>query len=173
MLTRIVVADQAEARFFDTPGFSHPLKFAGVLTNPIAHLRDQDLTSDRPGRIFNSSAPGRRRGATTRHATGGEGRPRRHAAHLFAHRIADALERARREGRFGRLVLISAPAMLGELRAALMAGVLPCVVATINKDVVHKRAENLRHYLPRSMFTEPAGFVTARRRGPLPAGASQ
>ena len=56
MLTRIVVADQAEARFYDTLGFSHPLKFAGVLTNPIAHLRDQDLTSDRPGRIFNSSA---------------------------------------------------------------------------------------------------------------------
>ena len=164
MLTRIVVADQAEARFYDTPGFSHPLKFAGVLTNPIAHLRDQDLASDRPGRIFNSSAaPGRRRGATTRHGAGGERTPRRHATHLFAHRIAGELDRARRAGRFGRLILIAAPTMLGELRTALTAAVLPCVVATVSKDVVHRRPGDLRRYLPRSSFTEPTGFAAARR----------
>lgn len=163
MLTRIVVADQAEVRFYDTPGFAHPLKFAGALTNPIAHLRDQDLTSDRPGRIFNSSAGGRRRGATTRHAAGGEHTQRRHATHVFAHRIADHLHRARRAGSFGRLILIAAPAILGELRAALTPAVLPCVVATVTKDVVHRRPDDLRRYLPRSTFTEPSGFVAARR----------
>jgi protein required for attachment to host cells len=164
VLTRIVVADQAEARFYDTAGFSHPLKFAGMLTNPIAHLRDQDLTSDRPGRIFNSSsATGRRRGATTRHGAGGERTPRRHATQLFAHRIADELDRARRARRFGRLILIAAPTILGELRAALTAGVLRCVAATVNKDVVHRRPDDLRRYLPRSSFTEPTAFVAARR----------
>jgi len=163
LLTRIVVADQAEVRFYDTPGFSHPLKFAGVLTNPIAHLRDQDLTSDRPGRIFNSSVRGRRRGATTRHGAGGERTPRRRATHLFAHRIADELDRARRAGRFGRLVLIAAPTILGELRAALTAAVLPCVVATVAKDVVRHRPGDLRRYLPRSTFTEPTVWVAARR----------
>jgi len=165
MLTRIVVADQAEARFYDAIGFAHPLKFVGSLTNPTAHLRDQDLTSDRPGRVFkgSSSAPGRRRGATLRHSTGGEHTPLRHAVHLFAHRIAAELESARRASRFGRLVLIAAPAILGELRAALTPAVRPCVVSTVVKDVVHRRTSDLRRYLPRAAFTEPTGFVVARR----------
>ena len=139
----IVVADQAEARFYDTLGFARPLKLTGVLTNPAAHLRDQDLTSDRPGRIFNSSAaPGRRRGATTRHATGGEGKPRRHATQLFARRVAAELDRARRAGRFERIVLVAAPAFLGELRAALPAAVRPYVGATLAKDIV-------QHHMPK------------------------
>jgi protein required for attachment to host cells len=164
LLTRIVVADQSEARFYEALGFAHPLKFAGALTNPIAHLRDQDLTSDRPGRVFNgASASGRRRGASLRHSTGGEQTPRRHATHLFARRIAAELERARRAGRFGRLVLIAAPAILGELRAALTPAVRPCVVSTVVKDVVHHRTSDLRRYLPRSTFTEPTGFSVARR----------
>jgi protein required for attachment to host cells len=164
MLTRIVVADQGEAHFYDAIGFAHPLKFVGSLANAAAHLRDQDLTSDRPGRVFKgSSVPGRRRGATLRHSTGGERTPRRHATHLFAHRIAAELELARRAGRFGRLVLIAAPAILGELRAALTPAVRPCVVSTVVKDVVHRRTSDLRRYLPRSTFTEPTGFVLARR----------
>jgi protein required for attachment to host cells len=164
LLTRIVVADQSEARFYDTLGFAHPLKFAGALSNPIAHLRDQDLTSDRPGRVFDgAAAPGRRRGASARHATGGERTPRRHATHLFAQSIAAELERARRAGRYGRLVLIAAPAILGELRDVLTPGVVPCVVSTVAKDVVHRRTSDLRRYLPRSTFTEPTGFTLARR----------
>ena len=164
MLTRIVVADQAEARFYDAIGFAHPLRLVGALSNPTAHLRDQDLTSDRPGRVFKgSSAPGRRRGATLRHSTGGEHTPLRHAAHFFAQRIAAELESARRAGRFGRLVLIAAPAILGELRAALTPAVRRCVVSTVVKDVVHRRTSDLRRYLPRATFTEPTGFVVARR----------
>jgi len=164
MLTRIVVADQAEARFYDAIGFAHPLRFVGSLSNPTAHLRAQDLASDRPGRVFKgSSSPGRRRGASLRHSTGGEHTPLRHAAHVFAQRIAAELERERRAGRFGRLVLIAAPAILGELRAALTPAVRPCVVSTVVKDVVHRRTSELRRYLPRSTFTEPTGFVVARR----------
>ena len=164
MLTRILVGDQGEVRFYDAIGFAHPLKFSGSLTNSTAHLRDQDLTSDRPGRIFSGGAmSGRRRGATLRHATGGEHAPRRHAAHVFAQRVAAELERARRAGRFGRLVLIAAPAILGELRAALTPAVARCVVSTVPKDVVHHRPSDLRRYLPRSTFIVPTGFAAARR----------
>jgi protein required for attachment to host cells len=164
MLTRIVVADQAEVRFFDALGFARPLKFAGTLTNPAAHLRDQDLGTDRPGRVFTSAAGrGRRRGATTHHAAGGENTPRRHATHLFARRVAEHLDQARRAGRFTRLVLIAAPAFLGELRLALHAALRKCVVATVAKDVVHHSGDDLRRYLPRSAFTAPTGFTAARR----------
>ena len=164
MMTRIVVADQAEVRFFDALGFARPLKFAGALSNPVAHLRDQDFGSDRPGRVFTSAGGrGRRRGATAHHSAGGESTPRHHATHLFARRVAEALDRARRSGRFTRLVLIAAPAFLGELRLALPAALRSCVVATVAKDVVHHSGDDLRHYLPRSTFTGPAGFTAARR----------
>ena len=160
----IVVADQAEARFFDTLGFARPLRFVASLTNPAAHLRDQDLTSDRPGRIFNSSAgPGRRRGATTRHATGGEHAPRRHATHLFARRVAKELDRARRAGRFERILLVAAPAFLGELRAAFPSALQPYIAATVAKDIVHHAEEDIRRYLARAMFTAPTGFSPAKR----------
>jgi protein required for attachment to host cells len=164
MLTRIVVADQGEARFYDAIGFSHPLKFSGALDNPAAHLHERDLNADRPGRVFNgASPPGRRRGASLRHSTGGERTSRRHATHLFVKRVATALDRARRAGHFGRLVLIAAPAVLGELRAALNPAVSACVVSAVAKDVVHLRSGALRRYLPRSTFIEPTGFVEARR----------
>ncbi len=164
MLTRIVVANQGEARFYDALGFAHPLKLVGTFTNPAAHLRDQDLDADRPGRVFNSAAvPGRRRGASAHHATGGENTTRRHTTQLFARRVALELERARRAGRVGRLVLIAAPAFLGELRGALTAAVAPRVVATIAKDVVDHPEADLRRYLPRATFTDSTGFVPARR----------
>lgn len=166
MRVRILIADQAEARFYDTLGFARPLKFAGALTNPSAHLRDQDLTSDRPGRIFSSSgATGRRRGATTRHATGGEHAPRRHATHLFSLRVAAELERARRAGRFERLVLVAAPAFLGELRAALPTALRPCVTATMAKDIAnhHHPESEVRRYLTPEMFVATTGFSPVKR----------
>ena len=162
----IVIADQADARFYETLGFTRPLKLTVALTNPAAHLRDQDLTSDRPGRIFGSSgAPGRRRGATTRHATGGENAPRRHATHLFARRVAAALERARCASRFERLVLVAAPAFLGELRTALPAALRPYITTTVAKDIAnHHHAETeVRRYLTRDMFTAPSGFSPTLR----------
>ena len=164
MRIRILVADQAEARFYDTLGFARPLKFVGALTNPAAHLRDQDLSSDRPGRVFNSSAaPGRRRGATTRHATGGENTPRRHATELFARRVAAELQRARGAGRFESLVLVAAPAFLGELRAALSLAVQRYVTASVAKDIVHHAEHDVRRYLTRDMFIAPSGFSPAKR----------
>ena len=143
MLTRIVVANQGEARFYDALGFAHPLKLVGTLINPAAHLRDQDLDADR--------------------STAGENTTRRHTTQLFARRVALELERARRAGRVGRLVLIAAPTFLGELRGALTAAVAPRVVATIAKDVVDHPEADLRRYLPRATFTDSTGFVPARR----------
>ena len=91
MVTRIVVADQGEARFYDRAGASAVLRAAGSLENPAAHQHDRDFKSDRPGRVFNRApAAGQRRGTVARHATTGERRPRKREAELFAKRIAPA-----------------------------------------------------------------------------------
>jgi len=164
MLTRIVMANQGEARFYDALGFGKLLRLTGTFTDPAAHLHNRDFNSDRPGRVFNSaSPPGRRRGASAHHSTGGERTPRRHATQLFARRVAAELDRARRAGHFDRLVLVAAPAFLGVLRAALPAALRVRVVATVAKDVTDHPEEHLRRYLPRSTFTDPIGFSAAKR----------
>ena len=162
----IVMADQAEARIYDAPGITRPMKFLGALTNAAAHLREREMASDRPGRIFSSMAsPGRRRGATTRHSTGGESTPHRCAAHLFARRVGAELDRVRRARHYERLVLVAAPAFLGQLRAALPAALRPFVASAVAKDIVnhHHPEEDVRRYLTRDMFNAPTGFSPARR----------
>ena len=151
MRVRIVVADQAEAHFYDAeppdPAF-HP---AGRLSEPRARLHDRDLVSDRPGRQSERAAPATgRRGAVAHHGTEGEGdrRPRRHVAALFARRIAEALALEQRQGRFDRIVLMAEPKFLGMIRQALPPGLEASVAAEVPKDLVHQAEAVVRAHVP-------------------------
>lgn len=158
MLVRIVVADQSEARFYDTDHFDSKLTLAGRLTDPKAHLHDRDFKSDRPGRLFDHAPPAAgRRGGVAHHGTGGERRPREHEAELFAHQIAAALENALRQDEFKRLVLVAGPRFLGELRAALSKPVESAVAAEVAKDLVHAPDTAVHQYLPRETFAKVIG----------------
>ena len=149
MSTRILIADQSEARFYDLEGIKGPLRLIGKLADPNARLHDRDFKSDRPGRVFDhASASGKRRGATAHHATGGERTPREHEAHLFAQRIARELDTARQENRYDRLIVMAAPTFLGMLRAALPKAVSAAVVAEVPKDLVHGPESAVLAHLP-------------------------
>jgi len=152
MRLRIVVANQAEAAFYDLESKTGRPRFTTGLTDPLAHLHDRDFKSDRPGR-FSDHAPlaGGRRGATAHHGTGGERSPRKHEAALFAGRIAEQLEQARRGGEFDRLVVMAAPAFLG-LRKALPDSVRMHVVAEVGKDLVGEPPAVLPTHVPEEAF---------------------
>jgi protein required for attachment to host cells len=147
------VADLGEARFYDSSTPDAALRLAGRITDPAAHLHDRDFKSDRPGRVYNRAATaGARRGAVAHHGTGGERRPRRHEAELFARRVADTLGAGGGEG-FDRLVLMAGPSFLGELRSALSKSLRDKVVAEVPKDLVHQQDEAvLRSHLTHEMF---------------------
>lgn len=139
LATRIVLADQSEARFYDIDRVDSPLRLIGRLTDPNAHLHDRDFKSDRPGRVFDHApAPHQRRGAVGHHATDGERRPRKHAAELFARQIARELESARQQHQFDRLVVMAGPPFLGVLRSVLPKAVSALVVHEIPKDLLHE-----------------------------------
>lgn len=163
MRFRIVIANQSEAQFHDTVGPTRALTPAGRLLNPAARLHDQDLESDRPGRVFNRAAvPGRRRGASARHATDGERSTHQHVVEKFARRIADELRRAHAAGRFDRLVLVAAPAFLGRLRRVLPAEVRACVAATVTKDMIGQDFDPAR-FLTSAVYRGRLGFQPAKR----------
>jgi protein required for attachment to host cells len=155
MRIRIVVANQAEAAFYDLRSREAEPRFTSRLTDPLAHLHDRDFKSDRPGSFSNhASLGGGRRGATGHHGTGGERRPRKHEAVLFAGRIAEQLEQARRGGEFDRLVVMAAPAFLGLLRKALPAAVRLHVAAEVGKDLVNEPPESVQAHVPEEAFHE-------------------
>lgn len=154
MKVRIVVADQSEADFYELEQRDMPPQFLQRLEDADAHLHNRDLKSDRPGRVFDHApTTGGRRGTVAHHSTGGERTPRKVEARRFARRIARALEEARRQSRYDRLVIMAPPAFLGLLREEMPAAVHAIVSAEIGKDLLHEPPEALSAYLPLGTFT--------------------
>ena len=137
---RILVADQAEAVFYDSPDLSAEPHEIARITDPVAHLHDRDLMSDRPGRSYESVG-----GA--RHALERENDPRQREAVKFARRIARRLDEARRKDEFDSLVVVAGPAFLGLMRAELSRPTRAKVVREIHKDLVHGPLASLREHL--------------------------
>ena len=149
MRVRIVVADQAEVRFYDAEAPDTALRVSGRLRDPSARLRDRERGSDRPGRVFDHApVPGARRGSVAHHDTGGERSAQRFATVAFARRIAEELEHARQQGRFDRLVIMANPRFLGVLRRVLPPQVAQCVAAEVPKDLVHQGDAAVSAHLP-------------------------
>lgn len=140
---RIVVADQAEAIFYDSASLQARPEEIARIADPAAHLHDRDFSSDRPGRTYESVG-----GA--RHAVGGENDPRHREAVRFARRIARRLDDARRKDEFEELIVVAGPPFLGLVRAELSKPTRARVVHEIRKDLVHSPLETLQQHLPAS-----------------------
>jgi len=140
---RIVVADQAEAIFYDAASLAAQPQQVARITDPIAHLHDRDLVSDRPGRTYESVGG-------QRHAIARENDPRQQEATRFAKRISRRLDEARRKGEFDELIVVAGPPFLGVIREQMSRPTRACVVHEIRKDLVHSPVDSLRRHLPRS-----------------------
>jgi protein required for attachment to host cells len=153
MRIRIVVADENEARFYDSDSRTRALRLCGHVVNPAARLHDRDLKSDRPGRVFDRAPPASgRRGAVGHHGTGGERSPRRHEAQRFARRIVADLADALRKDHYDRLVLMAGLPFFGTLRAAVRRSLGATLAAEVRRDLVHQGAEAIREHLPDEVF---------------------
>lgn len=111
-LTWIVVADAGRAKVYEAEGgiAATPWKHRHEMTASLPPSRDID--SDRPGRSFDSGGPGR-------HAMEPPTDPHQHAKQRFAHQVMQTLDDGRRQGAFQDLVLVAAPAFLGDLRSMM------------------------------------------------------
>jgi protein required for attachment to host cells len=137
---RIVVADQAEAVFYDAPSLEARPREVGRISDPLAHQHARDLASDRPGRSYESVG-----GA--RHAIERENDPRRQAALRFARRISCRLDDALQRGEFDELVVVAGPPFLGLVRDELSRPARQRVAREIRKDLVHGPVESLQRHL--------------------------
>ena len=139
--TWILVANSSHAALMSATLSTAPLHEIATFNNPDARAKTMDLTSDRPGRSFDSQGDGR-------HAMEVEVNPRQQVQIRFAKLLSDYLEEGRTAQRFQRLVLIASPAFLGVLRSHFGAPLSALVSIEVDKDYTSLSLEELRTRLP-------------------------
>lgn len=136
----VVVADKSKARIFTVADPRGALLDEGILEHPQARDREQTLTSDRPGRSFDSKGQGR-------HAMGSSVEPDRQETIRFAKHITDHLQAAHYKGRCDRLMLVAGPPLLGLLRENLKTA-SGMKISELEKNLGQYDAPEIRKHLP-------------------------
>ena len=136
----VVVADQSKARIFTVADSRGALLEVGKLEHPEARDREQTLTSDKPGRTFDSKGQGR-------HAMGSTVEPGQQETIRFAKQVADHVQAAHNEGRCDRLLLVAGPPLLGLLRENLKTS-SGMEISEIDKNLGQYDALEIRKHLP-------------------------
>jgi protein required for attachment to host cells len=137
----VVVAESSRARIFSVVNWVSPLIEIDDMLNPAARFHDRDLTSDLPGRVFDSSGQG------GRHSMEPSADPKKNEVAVFARKIGERLDSARKAGQFNELILICSPEFLGLLRRNLDDVLKKHVTKTINKNLIQKDEAQIREYL--------------------------
>lgn len=144
-MTWIVVADSSAARIFGTDEPTGPLSELEAMTHPEGRMLARELTSDLPGRAFDSAGQGR-------HIMESEVGPRQQAAIDFANFLAKRLDKARVMREVERLVLVAPPDFLGLLRKAISVELQRLVVLELDRNYVKLPPKVLRQRLPERLY---------------------
>jgi protein required for attachment to host cells len=138
--TWVVIANSAHARFLLNDGQGHGLVELRDLDLKQDHLATQELVTDRPGRSFNSNGSGK-------HAVDTASDQKRLEEKKFAGKVVALLATKFRENSFDRLILVSGPTMLGDIREKLLNDVSGCIVTEVPKNLNHYSNEDLTNYM--------------------------
>lgn len=136
----IVVADSSRARIFTVDSAHSPLFEVETIAHPEARLHERDMVSDLPGKESGKGGAGD-------HAYQDKIEPKKEEMIIFAKRIADYLEHARNINKLNKLLLIAAPAFLGELRKQLSTATSNKIVFELDKNLVHHDEVDIRKHL--------------------------
>lgn len=139
--TWVLVADSGRARILLAEKPNGALTELETFDNPAVRVREQELTSDLPGRSFDSLGQ-------QRHAMEPHDSPKHHEAVNFAHRLGAHLAQAQQRGEFEHLILVAPPKFLGLLRQQLGDELSRKVTVEIDKNLCALDNEQLHEHLP-------------------------
>lgn len=109
------------------------------LHHPESTSKDGELTSDRPGRAFDSFGSGR-------HAMSQGSTAHQQELIRFADEVADYINKGISSGRFTKIVLLAEPSFLGHLRSKLSGVAADAVIMTASKNLTSLDEAQIRHY---------------------------
>ncbi|MGH8144667.1 MAG: host attachment protein [Steroidobacteraceae bacterium] len=138
LVTHVLVADSGMARLLRVTG---PLRHRvaqqeELFERPSAHLPAHALTTDRTGRVFESSGRAGTNATHTRHGAASDYDPHTVEIERFAARIVQRLQDLHRNDELHAWVLIAAPRFLGVLRAQLPTDLHRTIVHEVAGDYV-------------------------------------
>jgi protein required for attachment to host cells len=136
METRVIVADNARARIFVSHDVIRHLEEHSDFVHPEAHLSNQDLVADAPGKSRDS--PGLLDYSTS---------PRDHEAQVFARLLARHLKEMHNRQHFEQLILIAPPKFLGLLRKELPGPLDRILARSIDKDLTRASVGEIIDYI--------------------------
>ena len=128
--TWVLIADGARARILQQLGPGRDLTAIDGMVFHGDHAATHDLVSDREGRSFSSHGSGR--SAYEPHAD-----PHRDLKTKFAHQLAEVLAHGLKHNAYDRLVIVAAPATLGDLRTAISEHVRAKIVGELAQDLTN------------------------------------
>lgn len=140
-LTWLVVADNSKARIFSVDSRMGPIEEIESIMHTEARLHEQDMTSDLPGHSNGKGGAGG-------HAYQDEVSPKEQENINFARKIANALDAARKDGKFKQIMLVAAPGFLGNLRHQLTAQTKKLACFELAKNMSQLGAKEIRELLP-------------------------
>lgn len=135
-VTRVLVAHDAGARWFDSRGPGKGLIPRGEVEFEDGRRHQGELEADRPGSSAGRAGGGRHSYAPSRDA-------KDIACAHFAKELAADLAREFRAGGFARLVLVAPPRFLGVLKSALDPQLERALLATLAKDLPRASTDEL------------------------------
>jgi len=139
----VLVANQAEAQIYSANRIPGNLSLVGKMVHEEGAAHARDLTSDAPGRAFDSNGP-------ARHSMEPETGVKEEERRRFVKEIVGRLEAAHMRGRFDKLVLLAAPAVLGVIRKTIHGDLAKAVIKEIPKGVIGQAPDKIHTQLVRS-----------------------
>lgn len=137
----VVVADSTRARIFTTDSAKSPLIEIETMAHPEGRMHDKDITSDLPGKDKGGDGSGG-------HAYQDQTDPKKHEVDKFAKRVAVYLDDARNANELEKVLIVSEPAFLGQLRGHLSSKTNEKVVFELDKNLTHHSLKEIRQHLP-------------------------
>ena len=138
--TWILSANRSNANLFESNWPGKSMRRSQDIPHPQGKMQNQDIDTDKPGRVFDSFGNGR-------HSTSPKQEPTEQIAQQFALELAELLNKGRLTNAYDKLVLIAEPKFLGLLRAALDKNTESLVTQTVNKELLDVTEEDLAQYL--------------------------
>ncbi len=124
----VLVADHSRARLFACERLGKALSLLDTIDRPEGRAHLGELVTDAPPSARSSGGGGR-------HALAEGQDVKRELDNRFVRSLVDRLDKAYLAGRFRRLAVIAAPAMLGQWRRCVVKSLSPAVVLEIDKDL--------------------------------------
>lgn len=138
--TLVVVSESSRARIFEMENPNMPLSEIRDMVHPESRAHAQELTSDLPGRSFDSHGQGR-------HAMEVTIDVKEQESILFAEQLADFINSECSAKRLDRLYLVAPPHFLGLLRKKLGNEAKHHIAKQIGKNLVTLNEVEIRKHL--------------------------